>query len=128
MPSVLGLLEAREKKVREEVARLREEAERVGAALDAAECALRRLGDALQTVAEALAEAPAEESGQTRVAVAGALVPQRAEGIGAEVLPLEYQQIVWVLALPEAADGLRVKRCGWAGKRRRPGLRGCVRG
>ncbi|MGP3974362.1 hypothetical protein ACTWQF_10145 [Streptomyces sp. 8N114] len=33
MPSVLGLLEAREKKVREEVARLREEAERVRAAL-----------------------------------------------------------------------------------------------
>lgn len=32
MPSVLGLLEAREKKIREEVARLREEAERVQAA------------------------------------------------------------------------------------------------
>ncbi|MEU2264886.1 hypothetical protein ABZ568_00225 [Streptomyces olindensis] len=31
MPSVLGLLETREKKVREEVARLREEAERVQA-------------------------------------------------------------------------------------------------
>ena len=32
VPSVLGLLEAREKKVREEVARLRDEAERVQAA------------------------------------------------------------------------------------------------
>ncbi|MER7666370.1 hypothetical protein [Streptomyces sp. NPDC096193] len=38
MPSVLGLLEAREKKVREEVARLREEAEQVHAALGEAEC------------------------------------------------------------------------------------------
>ncbi|MFE2972479.1 hypothetical protein ACFXKC_54875 [Streptomyces sp. NPDC059340] len=37
MPSVLGLLEAREKKVREEVARLRQEAERAQAALGEAE-------------------------------------------------------------------------------------------
>jgi hypothetical protein len=37
VPSVLGLLEAREKRVREEIARLREEAERVQAVLGAAE-------------------------------------------------------------------------------------------
>lgn len=37
MPSVLGLLGAREKRVREEVARLREEAERITAALSAGE-------------------------------------------------------------------------------------------
>ncbi|MFD8339411.1 hypothetical protein ACFV42_43395 [Streptomyces solisilvae] len=42
MPSVLGLLEAREKKVLEEVARLREEAERAQAALGDAERALQR--------------------------------------------------------------------------------------
>ncbi|MER5547286.1 hypothetical protein ABT072_33725 [Streptomyces sp. NPDC002589] len=40
---MLGLLEAREKRVREEVAGLREEAERVQAALGDAERALQRL-------------------------------------------------------------------------------------
>ena len=49
---MLGLLEAREKKVREEVARLREEAERVRAALDAAESTLARPSEARETVAE----------------------------------------------------------------------------
>ncbi|NUH42581.1 transposase [Streptomyces samsunensis] len=56
MPSVLGLLEAREKKVLEEVARLREEAERAQAALGDAERALQRHADARATVAEVLAE------------------------------------------------------------------------
>jgi F0F1-type ATP synthase membrane subunit b/b' len=51
VPSVLGLLEAREKRVREEIARLREEAERVQAALGEAEGALQRLVDARATVA-----------------------------------------------------------------------------
>ncbi|MEV0743128.1 hypothetical protein AB0I51_46070 [Streptomyces sp. NPDC050549] len=46
MASVLGLLEAREKMVREEIARLREEAERVQAALGEAERELQRLVDA----------------------------------------------------------------------------------
>lgn len=55
VPSVLGLLEAREKKVREEVTRLREEAERAQAALGEAERALQRLADARVTVAEVLA-------------------------------------------------------------------------
>ncbi|WP_405853695.1 hypothetical protein OG361_14495 [Streptomyces sp. NBC_00090] len=54
MPSVLGLLKAREKKVREEVARLRQEAERVQAALGEAERALQRLADARVTVAEVI--------------------------------------------------------------------------
>lgn len=43
VPSVIGLLEAREKSVLVEVARLREEAERVRAVLGDAECTLRRL-------------------------------------------------------------------------------------
>jgi hypothetical protein len=64
VPSVLGLLEAREKSAREEVARLREEAERVQAALGAAESALARPADARATVAEVLAEPDAQESGQ----------------------------------------------------------------
>lgn len=55
MPSVLGLLEAREKKAREEVARVRVQAERVQAALGEAERALQRLADARMTVAEVLA-------------------------------------------------------------------------
>jgi hypothetical protein len=44
------MLEAREKKVREEVARLREEADRVQAALVAAEGALVKLAAARETV------------------------------------------------------------------------------
>lgn len=40
--SVLGLLEAREKRVREEIARLQEEAQRVQAALGEAERELQR--------------------------------------------------------------------------------------
>lgn len=53
--SVLGLLEAREKRVREEIEGLREEAERVQAALGEAERALQRLVAARVTVAEVLA-------------------------------------------------------------------------
>lgn len=56
MPSVLGPLEAREKGVREEIAGLREEAERVQGALGEAERSLQRLVDARATVAEVPAE------------------------------------------------------------------------
>ncbi|MFI1797389.1 hypothetical protein ACH427_08540 [Streptomyces sp. NPDC020379] len=80
MPSVLGLLEARQMKVREEVARLREEAERVQAALDAAERAFPRLADTRETVAEVLAGPPAGETGQAQAAVARSTVPHRAPG------------------------------------------------
>lgn len=61
VPSVLGLLEAREKRVREEVARLREEAERVQVALGEAERVLERLAGARETVVEVLAESSAGE-------------------------------------------------------------------
>ncbi|MEU4847971.1 hypothetical protein [Streptomyces gilvosporeus] len=54
MPSVVGLLEATEKKVREEVVRLREEAEQVPAALQAAERDLERLAGARATVVQLL--------------------------------------------------------------------------
>ncbi|MCQ8832150.1 hypothetical protein [Streptomyces malaysiensis] len=74
MPSVLGLLEAREKKVLE-VARLREEAERVQAALGDAERALQRLADARATVAEVLAEPSSAVAEPVGSAVAGAVVP-----------------------------------------------------
>ncbi|WP_274919523.1 hypothetical protein [Streptomyces sp. WZ-12] len=130
MPSVLGLLEAREKKVREEVARLREEAERVQTALDAAQAALDRLSAARETVAEVMTELPADQDGVVRDAVPRSVVPNRSEGVGAEVLAPEYRQILSVLAAPDTADGLRVKpiavRLGR--ETRRPASKGCARG
>ncbi|MGW3152488.1 hypothetical protein ACWDG1_49655 [Streptomyces sp. NPDC001177] len=109
MPSVLGLLEAREKKVREEVARLREEAERVQAALGEAERALQRLADARVTVAEVLAEPPSvvEPVGS---AVAGSAVPRRAEGMTASVLPADYQRIMSVLESAAGQEGMRCQQ------------------
>ncbi|WP_093802123.1 hypothetical protein [Streptomyces sp. Wb2n-11] len=106
MPSVLGLLEAREKKVREEVARLREEAERVQAALGEAERALQRLADARAMVAEVLAEPPCA----VVEPVAGAVVPRRAEGMTATVLPADYQRIMSVLESDAAREGMRCQQ------------------
>ncbi|WP_326778845.1 hypothetical protein [Streptomyces sp. NBC_01445] len=130
MPSVLGLLEAREKKIREEVAQLREEAERVQAALAAAEDAVERLAGARAAVAEVLAEAPAGDAGSVRGAVAGSVVPHRADGVGVEALAAEYQQILTVLAAPRAAEACGRSRSlwRWAGTRRPPGWRECAAG
>ncbi|MFP3119907.1 hypothetical protein [Streptomyces sp. Iso 434] len=82
MPSVLGLLEAREKNVWDEVARLKEEAKRVHAALGSAQAELSRLADARVTVAEVLSQAPAGGEGGVPGAVAGSVVPERTEGMG----------------------------------------------
>ncbi|MFH0245998.1 hypothetical protein ACGRHY_27095 [Streptomyces sp. HK10] len=108
MPSVLGLLEAQEKKVREEVARLREEAERVQAALGEAERALQRLVDARVTVAEVLAEPPAAEPART--AVAGSVAPHRTDGMAVSVLPPDYQRIVSVLESEAGVEGMRCQQ------------------
>lgn len=97
MPSVLGLLEAREKRVREEIAGLREEAERVQAALVEAERALQRLVDARATVAEVLAEPSSAVAEPTRGAMTGSPVPHRCEGMPASVLAADCQRIVSVL-------------------------------
>jgi hypothetical protein len=78
VPSVLGLLEAREKRVREKIPRLREEAERVQTALGEVERALQRLVDACATVAEVLAEPLSAVAEPARSAVAGQTVPWRA--------------------------------------------------
>ncbi|MFH8477187.1 hypothetical protein [Streptomyces sp. NPDC018000] len=110
MPSVLGLLEAQEKKVREEVARLREEAERVQAAVDEAECALQRLVDARVTVAEVLAGSPAVAAEPVRIAVAGSVVPPWAEGMEASVLAPGYQPIVLVLESEAGREGMRCQQ------------------
>ncbi|MFJ9173936.1 hypothetical protein [Streptomyces sp. NPDC102360] len=64
MAPVLGLLEAREKKIREEVARLK-------AAPDAAERQLERPADARMTAAEVLAEPGDEAAVVLPVTVAG---------------------------------------------------------
>ncbi|MGW0210461.1 hypothetical protein ACWDZ8_33340 [Streptomyces sp. NPDC003233] len=115
MPSVLGLLEPREKKVRAEVARLREEAERITTALSAAEVQLERLGQARETVTEVLAEPDAETTGQVEAAaVSGSTVPHRVEGAGAKVLAPEYQRILAVLAAPEADGGMRARQIALA--------------
>ncbi|MGW0633852.1 hypothetical protein [Streptomyces sp. NPDC002758] len=110
MPSVLGLLEAREKKVREEVARLREEAERVKAALGEAEHALERLVDARTTVAEVLAGPPSLVAEPVRSAVAGAPVPHRSEGMATSVLAPDYQRIVSVLESDAGREGVRCQQ------------------
>lgn len=110
MPSVLGLLEAREKKVREEVARLREEAERVQAALGEAERTLQRLADARVTVAEVLAEPPVAGAEPVVSAVAGSVVPRRTEGMTATVLPADYQRIMSVLESDPAREGMRCQQ------------------
>ncbi|MBH1939014.1 hypothetical protein I5Q34_32955 [Streptomyces sp. AV19] len=111
MPSVLGLLEAREKKVRAEVARLREEAERITAALSAAEVQLERLGQARETVTEVLAEPDVGAPGRAQAAaVTGSTVPHRVEGVSAEVLAPEYQRILSLLAAPEGGGGMRAKQ------------------
>ncbi|MET8765664.1 hypothetical protein [Streptomyces sp. NPDC004658] len=109
MPSVLGLLEARETKVREEVARLREEAERVEAALGEAERALQRLADARVTVAEVLAEPP--------VAVAEPVDPRnatgrrrgRSAGDGDRYAAVPARVHPGLQAVPAKVEGLRSK-------------------
>ncbi|WP_060904984.1 hypothetical protein [Streptomyces scabiei] len=110
MPSVLGLLEAREKKVREEIARLREEAERVQAALGEAERALERLVDARVTVAEVLAQPPSAVTEPQRGSVAGSPVPHRTDGMAASVLAPDYQRIVSVLESEAGREGMRCQQ------------------
>lgn len=110
MPSVLGLLEAREKRVREEIARLREEAERVQATLSDAERALQRLVDARVTVVEVLGEPPSAVAEPAQSAVAGSPVPLRAGDMAASVLAPDYQRIVAVLESQAGREGMRCQQ------------------
>ena len=109
MASVLGLLEAREKMVREEITRLREEAERVQAALGEAERELQRLVDARVTVTEVLAGPPSTVAEPTGSAVAGSTVPRRETGMAAAALAPDYQRILSVLE-SEAGEGMRCQQ------------------
>ncbi|WP_331742794.1 DUF1631 domain-containing protein (plasmid) [Streptomyces sp. NBC_00868] len=102
MPSVMGLLEERERAARQRVDVLQAE-------LREAEAAWERFVIARETVAEVLAEPcggeevpPVVVAGgrPARVvgAVAGSVVPVWREGLGAAVLAPDYQQLVDVLA------------------------------
>ncbi|WP_443070616.1 hypothetical protein [Streptomyces sp. SLBN-115] len=108
--SVLGLLEAREKRVREEIARLREEAERVQAALGEAERGLQRLVDARVTVTEVLAGPPSVVTEPTGSAVTGSTVPRRETGMTATTLAPDYQRIVSVLESEAGREGMRCQQ------------------
>lgn len=110
MPSVLGLLEAREKMIREEVARLREKAERLQAALGEAERVLQRLVDARVTVTEVLTEPPSAAAEPAPRAVAGSAVPHRVDCMAASVLAPDYQRIVEVLESDAGRAGLRCQQ------------------
>ncbi|MEV7025512.1 hypothetical protein [Kitasatospora sp. NPDC093558] len=102
MPSVMGLLEERERAARQRVEALQAE-------LRAAEAAWERLVIARETVAEVLAgpcggdEAPpdvvtGERPAQLAAAVPGSVVPHWREGLAPTVLAPDYQRIMDVLA------------------------------
>ncbi|MET7893539.1 hypothetical protein [Streptomyces mirabilis] len=110
MASVLGLLEAQEKRVREEIARLREEAELVQAALGEAERGLQRLVDARVTVAEVLAGPPSVVAEPQRGSMAGSAVPHRTDDMAASVLAPDYQRIVSVLDSEAGREGMRCQQ------------------
>ncbi len=104
MPSVTGLLEARQKEIREEAARLR-------AALDEAERALQRLVDARVTVTEVLTGEPAvAPESALKGAVAGSAVPHRTAGMAASVLAVDYQRIVGLLESDAGREGMRCQQ------------------
>ncbi|MBT2421859.1 hypothetical protein J7F01_40680 [Streptomyces sp. ISL-22] len=110
MALVLGLLEAREKRVREEISRLRGEAERVQAALGEAERVLQRLVDARATVAEVLAEPPSAVAEPQRGAMVGSVVPHRTDSMAASILAPDYQRIVSVLESEAGREGMHCQQ------------------
>ncbi|QNE76953.1 hypothetical protein F0344_22125 [Streptomyces finlayi] len=122
MPSVKGLLEERERAARQRVELLREEAERVLAALREAEAFWERKVVALEEVDDALAVGPESVAGggvevedvlSAPPVVAGSVVPQWREGLSVSALTPDYQRIIGVLAGREAdgADGDRSMIC-----------------
>lgn len=121
MPSVKGLLEERERAARQRVELLREEAERVLAALREAEAFWERKAVALEEVDDALAVGPESMAGGgvevedvlSAPVVAGSVVPQWREGLSVSVLTPDYQRIIGVLAGRETdgVDGDRSMIC-----------------
>lgn len=107
---VLGPLEAREKRGREEIARLREEAQRVQAALGEAERELQRLVDARPTVTEVLAGPPSMVTEPTGSAVTGSTVPRRETGMAATALAPDYRRILSVLESEAGREGVHCRQ------------------
>jgi hypothetical protein len=127
MPSVVGLLEERERGARQRVEVLREEADRVLAELREAELFWERFVTAREVLAEVLAgpgggadvaetAVPVAENGASVPVpvpvpvparkggrVAGSVVPVRGEGVEVSGLSPDYQRIVGVLAAAPAA-------------------------
>ena len=123
MPSVVGLLEERERGARQRVEVLREKADRVLAELRDAELFWERFVTAREVLVEVLDgpgggadvgeravpvvenTAPASASTPTPKGgrVPGSVVPIRGEGVEVSVLSPEYQRIVGVLAASPAA-------------------------
>ncbi|MGY3203037.1 hypothetical protein [Streptomyces sp. TE5632] len=110
MPSVMGLLEERERAARQRVEALQAE-------LREAEAVWERFVIARETVGEVLAEprggedvAPVVVAGerpvQVRQAVPGSVVPHWEEGLAPAVLAPDYQRIMGVLA---GGNGMRGK-------------------
>lgn len=62
------------------------------------------------TVAEVLAEPSSAVAEPAGSAVAGSVVPRRAEGMTASVLPLEYQRIMFVLESDADREGMRCQQ------------------
>jgi hypothetical protein len=114
VPSVLGLLEAKESAARERVEQTREEAARIAAVLEEAERALERLVIAREAVVEVLSE-PAARAAAPVVdsAVVGAVprstVPYRREGLASTVLAPDYQCIVSVVEAEAVAGRVGIR-------------------
>jgi hypothetical protein len=118
VPSVLGLLEARESVAQLRVEELRGEAERVLAELREAEGVLERRVIARAELAEALAAPEAEPDAvvsprpvpmPAKIPVAGTMVPQWRQGVTAQVLAPGYQRMVGVVEAEAGEAGLRAR-------------------
>ncbi|MFI6449748.1 hypothetical protein [Kitasatospora sp. NPDC050543] len=108
MPSVMGLLEERERAARQRVEALQAE-------LREAEAAWERFVIARETVAEVLmeprrgernppVEVADERPARNTAAVPGSVVPHWRDGLDADVLAPDYQRIVDVLASGSGSD------------------------
>lgn len=122
MPSVMGLLEEHELRARQRVESLREEADRVLAALRGAELAWERFVITRETLDEVLCPSgepqtaelsgPQEASPQVAAApVSGSMVPVWREGLGVSALSDDYRRIMAVLFDRERTGGDRALAC-----------------
>ncbi|AKH86450.1 hypothetical protein AA958_34200 [Streptomyces sp. CNQ-509] len=117
VPSVMGLLEARESAARVRVEELRAEADRVRVELVEAEAVLGRRVVALAELAEVLAAGavlqepvgPAPVPVEVKEPVAGSVVPVWREGVTVEVLAPEYRRLLAVLEAGSVGQGLRAR-------------------